>query len=232
MDLEDKVVIVTGASRGIGRATAVEFGREGARLVLAARSEGDLEETEDLVEEVGGSAMVVPTDVTSEDDVGKLFDIAEQHYNDDIDVVVNNAGFGVRKPLEDHSLEDFEKCIGVNVKGVFLCCREAVQRMGDGVILNVASGAGKNGHPGMSVYSASKFAVVGFTEALAGEWDGKVMAPCPGPTDTDMYRRCFPEKDYKDCDDPETVAKRMVKLVKHDKLHGSGSAPNVWKPVM
>lgn len=217
-------VIITGASRGIGKALAVAFSKRGAKLVLTARFEHGLLDTKSLVKE----AVIVAGSVADLSTVKEVFHAAEQAYNG-FDVVVNNAGVAVRKPLIDHSDEDFNLTMDVNVKGVFYYCREAAKRNPECLIINVSSGAGKHGYPGLSVYCASKFAVIGLTESLAGEHKGKVLAVCPGPTNTEMYRSLFPGQDYSRIDAAETVAERIVKVCEHADEFPSGMAIDVWR---
>jgi 3-oxoacyl-[acyl-carrier protein] reductase len=147
--------------------------------------------------------------------VERVFSIAEEAGG--AQVLVNNAGVALRRRLVETSEEEFDSIMSTNVKGVFLCCREALRRgmlEHGGVIVNVSSGAGKVGFPELSVYCASKFAVLGLTQALALEVSPKVRvyAVCPGGTDTAMYRSLYPEDDFSKLLSPEEVASAIVAL--------------------
>ena len=123
MELENKIAVITGAGRGIGRAIALAYAREGADLLLAARSQEALEETRSMVEELGRKALVVPTDIRSEESVDNLAENAAKHFGR-VDILVNNSGIaGPTTPLWDIKLVDWEDTFAVNVTGAYLCCR-------------------------------------------------------------------------------------------------------------
>jgi len=226
MDIKDKVAVVTGASRGIGEAVAVRLAGAGADLVLAARTEEDLEQTKQRVEDAGGEAIVVVADVTKASDIEKIYDAAEKEFRK-VDIVINNAGVVKRLPLKNTEEETYEWMMDVNVRGVFLSCREALRRLDEGVILNISSNAGMHGIANLSVYCATKFAVNGLTESIAGEWEGRIYAVCPGPVNTDMQSTTSEEKRRK-MDQPDDIADRVVKIIESPEKYGSGSAIDVW----
>lgn len=227
MRLRGKVAVVTGAGRGIGRATARLLAREGVRVVLASRTRSELERVAEEVRREGGEALAVPADVRSSAQVKDMFAAAGQ-----VDILINNAGVAVRKRLVDTEEEEFDSIMATNVKGVFLCCREAL-RSGmlerGGVIVNVSSGAGKMGFPELSAYCASKFAVLGLTEALAYEVSPKVKvyAVCPGGTDTRMYRSLYPEDDFSKLRSPQEVASAIVALCRGEVELGYGECLDI-----
>ena len=172
--LDGKSAVVTGAGSGVGRASALRFAEEGARVVCADISLERAEETAGLVAEAGGTAVAVRADVSVEDDVVAMLDAAVENFGR-LDIVFNNAGiptprFGTK--LEDHSVDDFERLIGVNLRGVFLGSKHAVLRFkaqgGGGVVLNTGSVAGLVGWGG-SVYGATKGGVHQLTRAVAVE---------------------------------------------------------------
>ena len=186
VSIENKVAVVTGSGRGIGRGIAIELGRLGAQVVLAARSRNELEETARMI---GKSASVVPTDVRRKDDLERLFEQTTTALGP-VDVLVNAAGLGIFGPVIDFSDEAFEILIETNLRGIFFASRFVLPSMIErkqGHIINIASIAGKVGSANRAVYCASKFGVVGFTESLAEEvrqHGVRVSVICPGSTDT------------------------------------------------
>jgi len=231
MQLKGKVAVVTGAGRGIGAATAKLLAQEGARVVLASRTRSELERVADEISHEGGEALAVPTDVRSVAQVKAMFAAAAELGR--VEILINNAGVAIRKRLIDTDEKEFDNIMATNVKGVFLCCREAL-RSGmlerGGIIVNVSSGMGKMGFPELSAYCASKFAVLGLTEALAYEVSPsvKVYAVCPGGTDTAMYRSLYPEDDVSKLRSPEEVASAIVALCKGEVKLGYGSCLEVY----
>ena len=180
---ESQTVVVTGAGGGIGKGIAARFAAEGARVVLADRSDA----VHEAAEELGG--VGVQADITDPADVTRLFDTAER-----VDVLVNNAGIITISKLEELTLDDWERVLRVNTTGVFLCCQAAAARMraqgGGGRILNAASGQARQGFIFTPHYAASKFGVVGLTQSLAKELAKDqitVNAYCPGIVGSDMW---------------------------------------------
>ena len=195
MKLDSQVAIVTGAGRGIGRAIALAYAREGAKLVLAARSESELQEAVAVVSELGAEAIAVPTDVTSQEDSERLARRATDRFGR-IDVLVNNAGIsGPIGPLQDNDTADWVNTITVNLTGTFLVCRAVIPVMleqSGGKIINLSGAGATNAWSNMSAYCSSKAAVVRLTEVLAQELDGKgitVNALGPGSVHTSMWDR-------------------------------------------
>jgi len=186
VSIENKVAVVTGSGRGIGRAIAIELGRLGAQVILAARSRNELEETARMI---GKNASVVPTDVRKKDDLQRLFEQTTTALGP-VDVLVNAAGLGIFGPVIDFTDEAFEILIETNLRGIFFASRLVLPSMIErkqGHIINIASIAGKVGSANRAVYCASKFGVVGFTESLAEEvrqHGVRVSVICPGSTDT------------------------------------------------
>jgi 3-oxoacyl-[acyl-carrier protein] reductase len=186
-NLKDRVVLVTGASRGIGERTAKSLSAEGARLILCARGEAELLE---VAHETG--AIAVPCDVSKEKEVDRLFDSITREYGK-LDVVVNNAGIFRQSSVLSTSGEDFDEVVGVNLRGVFLVSRGAFNLMsegGGGLIINVCSTAGKQGFEGSAAYCASKFGVVGLSKVLAiegREFGIRISVLCPGAVDTNIW---------------------------------------------
>lgn len=196
MRLDGRIAIVTGASRGLGRAMAVALAEAGADVALAARSQPDLEETARLVAATGRRALAVATDVTVYAQVEALVERTVTELGG-LHVVVNNSGIARVAPLAQMSPEDFRAVLEVNLIGAFNGCRAAAAHLiaqKSGKIVNVASMLAQVGLPGYSVYSASKSGITGFTRALAVEWARhsiQVNAIAPGWFVTDMNAEAF-----------------------------------------
>ncbi|MCF6094941.1 SDR family oxidoreductase [Microaerobacter geothermalis] len=226
-NMKGKVIIITGASSGIGRATAVSLAKEGCILVLAARRTEELYNTLQLVKENGGTGITVPTDVRDENDVRQMIEKTIQQF-ERLDVLINNAGFGKFAMLSDTELQDFEEMMNVNYMGTVRCTKHALPyllKQRSGHIINVASIAGKVGTAKSTGYSATKHAVLGFTSSLRQELSGTgihVSAVNPGPIDTPFFSISDPEGTYKNrikpfLIKPEAVAKKIVRLIKFPK---------------
>jgi 3-oxoacyl-[acyl-carrier protein] reductase len=184
--IENQVAVVTGAGRGIGRAVAIELGKLGAQVIVAARSRADLEDTARVI---GARASVIPTDVRRKDEMLRLFEQVTAAFGP-VDILVNAAGIGIFGRVVDFRDEDFENLIETNLRGIFFASRFVLPTMIErkrGHIINIASIAGKVGSANRAVYCASKFGVVGFTESLAEEvrqYGIRVSVICPGSTNT------------------------------------------------
>jgi NAD(P)-dependent dehydrogenase (short-subunit alcohol dehydrogenase family) len=199
--LADKIAIITGAGRGIGRATARLFAREGARVVLFSRTASQLTEVAAEISGEGGQALAVVGDVAREEDVAALFQQVLQAYGR-VDILVNCAGIVAVRPFVEMDVATWDAVIGVNLRGTFLCCLQAFQMMaaqGQGVIINLSSLSGVKGvekFPGLSAYNVSKAGVAGLTEILAIEgkpYNIRVCAVSPGAVETDMLRQAAPQ---------------------------------------
>jgi NAD(P)-dependent dehydrogenase (short-subunit alcohol dehydrogenase family) len=194
--LDNKVAIITGASSGIGRATAVLFAREGARVVVAARGLEGLEETVRLIKEAGGEGMAVKADLTKEKEVQGVIDRTIEKYGK-IDILFNNAGMqNTGKPIHEMAVEDWDRVIATNLRSTFLCMKYAIPHMlaKGGVIINTTSPAGLVGIPFNAAYCASKGGIVQLMKAAAYEYakyNIRVNCLAPGATDTPMLRSAW-----------------------------------------
>jgi NAD(P)-dependent dehydrogenase (short-subunit alcohol dehydrogenase family) len=195
--LDGKVAVITGAASGIGRATAILFAREGAKLVLADMEEKGLSETLGLVKREGGKAMTKRTNVAIEEEVKELIDSGLRTYFQ-IDILCNNAGItGHLSGLEEQSGEDWKRVYEINVLGAVYATKHVAKHMQErksGAIVNTASVAGIRSGAGGNAYSASKAALINFTQTAAcdlGGYNVRVNAVCPGLIETGMTKPVF-----------------------------------------
>jgi 3-oxoacyl-[acyl-carrier protein] reductase len=187
----ERVAIVTGGSRGIGRQTAARLGREGYAVVVTyGGSQAEAAEAVKEVEQAGGRAIAVQADVADENAVAVLFDQAEQSFGG-VDVVVNAAGIMPLSPLADLDLDAFDRVVRTNLRGTFVVDQQAVRRVrSGGAIINFSSSLTKLARPGYAAYAATKGGVEAVTLILARELRGRdvtVNAVAPGPTATEMF---------------------------------------------
>ena len=227
------VALITGARRGIGRATAAAFAAEGYTVILAERLAGLGKRTEQALVAEGARALFVHTDVASQVSVRRSVAAAIRRFGR-LDCLVNNAGVLSVGPLTRLSFKDLEQMLAVNLRGPLLMARAALPHMlrqRSGSIINVASQLGKYGLADYVTYCATKFGVVGFTEALASELSGtgiRVWAVCPGLTDTPMATKAGVSlRQRAGLIRPETVARAIVDLAMSRRREASGTAVDV-----
>jgi len=217
VDLRGKVAVVTGSTKGIGYAIAEALARAGADVVVSARNEGEVAEAARRLEEVGaGRAIGVACDVRRHEDVRRLIGAAVELGG--VDILVNNAGVGVFGTVDGMSPEEWHAVIGTNLDGVFFCCHEAIPRLrerGGGWIINIGSLAGRNPFAGGAAYNASKFGLLGFSEAMMLDVrndDIRVTCIMPGSVATH-----FNNHDPTDADawkiQPEDIAQIVMDLI-------------------
>jgi NAD(P)-dependent dehydrogenase (short-subunit alcohol dehydrogenase family) len=190
-NLNDKTAVITGASKGLGKAMALALGSAGANIALVSRDLEQLKEVKRAVERVGGKALIFPTDVSEEEQVRKLEREVVAAF-DGVHILINNAGINLRKQLVEFTLEEWHRVLDTNLTSVFLMCRSFVPHMrgrGYGRIINLTSTMSHVSIPGRSAYSASKTALLGLTRALALELAAEgvtVNGISPGPFATEM----------------------------------------------
>ena len=218
MRLSGKAAIITGAGRGIGRATSLAFAEAGAGIVVVARTRSEIDEVAGQCREKRAEAIAVAADVSDRDEVLAMAEEAYAAFGK-VDILVNNAGVALHDRIPDIREEDFDRTYQVNAKGVFLCTQAVFGRMceqGSGHIINVSSTSGKQGSAGFGSYAASKFAVIGFTQATHAEGQAhgvKASVVCPGPVDTVMRRDNHPNDIVENLTQPEEIADAILHLV-------------------
>ena len=215
MELKDKVVVITGGSKGFGRAMAISFQKEGARVVVCSRKE---EEFKDLPEGIGR----IKADVTKEEDIISLANIVLKEFGK-IDIWINNAGIWLpHRPVEETDWKRAHDLIEVNLFGTVYGSKVALMQMrkqGFGSIINILSTSALEGRAGGSAYCASKYATVGFTKSLRKETEGtntKIISIYPGGMQTNLFDEKKPES-YKEYMDPNFVANKVIDNLKLEK---------------
>jgi short-subunit dehydrogenase len=216
MDLRGQSAIVTGASRGLGRHVALQLAKRGVRVAVSARTEAELERVAQEIRDAGGEAMAVVIDVARWESVERGVQAVRERFGK-IDLLVNNAGVGWYKPFHEHSIEELDLTIDVNLKGTMYMTRAVLPDMdGYGQIVNVASDLGRRVIPNMAPYVASKFGMVGFSGSLLREVKGrgvKVMTVTPGIIDTFFNGGVEGSKDESWSLHPEFVANAIVDML-------------------
>jgi 3-oxoacyl-[acyl-carrier protein] reductase len=218
IDLSGRIALVTGAGRGIGRSIALALAKEGARLFLTARSAEQLAMVAQDISGRGGEVQQLAADISSPVGVDAVFAALRKGYGS-VDVLVNNAGTGISGSVADFPEESFDTLMAVNVKGLFLCCQQAMRMMVParrGYIINISSVVGFKGYANQSAYAASKHAVMGITKSLAVEAQPhgiRVSAVLPGAVDTGLMDAMRPDLDKALLMKPDDVADAVLFLL-------------------
>jgi len=213
MRLKNKVAIITGGSVGIGKATVQRFVSEGAAVVIANRDVNAAEKVVASVKNIGGDAFAFQTDVTDENNVGDLMKFTKNKFGK-IDILFNNAGLDIPMTITDTPIEDFEKHIDVNLKGVFLGCKHVIPYLienNGGAIVNNSSVLAIVSSPGQAAYSASKGGVIALTRQVAYDYADKnirVNCICPAATKTEMTTKWL-----KSSPDPEQILNQTRTMI-------------------
>ncbi len=214
----NKVAVVTGAGKGIGRAIAIALAKQGMDVVLGARTQKDLEKVAKEIESLGRKALPVMCDVTKEKDVSNLISVAASTFST-IDLLVNNAGMGIFAPADEMSVADFDTMWNTNMRGTFLATKFALPYMKQqmsGDIINIASLAGRNAFKGGSGYSATKWAMIGFARSVLLEvrdFNIRVITICPGSVDTEFSPTMHKNKDTSRVPKAEDIAQIVVDAI-------------------
>ena len=200
MKLKDHVAIITGGGRGIGRAIALTFAKEGANIAVVARTEPEIESVAREIKGLGANAIAIKTDVSDEDQVEAMVQKVMDEFGR-IDILVNSAGVAKHAHVQDIETDVWDLTMNVNVRGIMLCTRAVFRNMlkqESGYIINISSGAGKHGSARYATYATSKFGVMGFTQSVAAEGRQhgiKASVICPGPVATRMRASNHPGED-------------------------------------
>ena len=224
---DDRVAIVTGGNSGIGRAAALAFARAGARVMIAARREAEGQETVAAIEEAGGEAIFMQADMAEDDQIRAMVERTIAAWGR-LDIAFNNAGGGIRAPLIELTVADFDHVMAVNLRGVWLCMKYEIPHMlahGRGAIVNMSSGYGLFGtRRGHCAYVASKHGVIGLTKAAALEYAGsgiRANAVAPGWIDTPMVQRSL-----------EKTPELEARILDHEPLGRMGTPEEVAEAVV
>jgi NAD(P)-dependent dehydrogenase (short-subunit alcohol dehydrogenase family) len=215
--LAERVAIVTGSSKGIGRAIALALAEKGAWVVPVARTRADVEAVAEECARLAGRALAHVADVTDRTEVQAMTRAVLDRFGQ-LDLLVNNVGQGLRKPFIHTTPAEWDTMWHVNLWAAVLCSQAALVPMlaqGQGQIINIASRAGRQGETSMAAYSAAKAGLVALTQSLAGELAGsgvRASAVCPGPVDTERMRQAIPQADRSSWLTVEDVAQAVLSL--------------------
>jgi len=218
MDLQNKIALITGASRGIGQNISYSLAEKGVHAIITARTESKLLEVKKNITLKGGKVTSIPADLSKESDILNLFDVINKKFGK-LEILVNNAAVGIFGKLVDFPIEDFDKIINVNLRAVYLCCQQALKIMipaGKGHIINISSVVGFKGYPNQTAYTASKHAIMGLTKSLAAEvqeYGICVSAILPGGVDTEFVTQIRPDLDRSILIPPSDISNTVLYLL-------------------
>ncbi len=233
MKLKDKVIIVTGAGRGIGRAAAIALAENGASVAVVAKTETEVNETAGEILQKGYDALPIAADVSDEIHVKEMVKKVNEKFGI-VDVLINNAAVAIVNSLADSKTEDWDLTMAVNLRGTFLCTREVIGPMikrRSGKIINISSRAGSEPFANFTAYCTSKYGIIGFTESLAVEmskYNVFVNAVSPDRVVTKMSTGSIPDGDYSDWLKPEDLADLFVFLSSDASNSVNGAVINAY----
>ncbi|MGD9487800.1 MAG: SDR family oxidoreductase [Calditrichaceae bacterium] len=221
MKIQDKIALVTGASKGIGKSIALALAEEGAKIAISARGAKSLSETSAMLKDKGASVIDYTGDMSREDDIRNFVKKTVDAFGG-VDILINNAGLGYFSSVAEMPTDKWDEMFNLNVRGLFLSTREALpylRKSGESVIVNIASLAGRNAFIGGGGYAATKHAVIGFSRCLMLEErkNGiRVLAICPGSVDTEFFNdeNNTPEPRRNNILRPEDVAESVLHMIK------------------
>ena len=222
-DIKNKIAIVTGGNKGIGKAIAFLLAKRGASVTICGRSAESLDTTCKEIRDGGGVCSSVTADVTDENQVSSMVRKTLCHFGR-IDILINNAGVGILRPIWECSSADWDYVMDTNLKGYFLCSKAVIpimKKQNEGYILNIASGAGRQGIENLSIYCASKFGTIGLSESMKKDlWKFGIQVDyvCPGYVKTNFFKD-FPP-DYQQMSngvEPEVIAEEVLRRITHRK---------------
>ncbi|MFP4579135.1 MAG: SDR family NAD(P)-dependent oxidoreductase [Candidatus Sumerlaeia bacterium] len=237
--LDGKVALVTGASRGIGKAVALALGKAGAKVVLAARNREKLESVAQEIQNAGTEAFCLQVDLGKDEDLLKIVPRVIETFGC-LDILINNAGIGIYGPVEKAQPDEWDQMMRINARAPFFLCRDAIcpmRKAGGGFIINIASVVGIKGYVNQSIYAASKHAMMGYSKTLAQEvqdYGIRVHTLCPGGVDTDMVEQARPDLDKDILMRPEEIAELILFLLQFkgksviDDLHIRRASGSPW----
>ena len=233
MLLKDRIAIITGAGKGIGRETAIDFAREGAHIVMVSRTKTDLDKLAEEIKPFNVRTLLLESDISVEKDVNQVFEETMSAFSR-LDIIVCSAGTHLRKTIADTTVRDWDEMMAVNLRGTFLCSREAVKIMVKqdyGKIIIISSESGKKGSASQGAYCASKFGQIGLTEVLADEvkdYNINVNAVLPSASNTPMIKKSYPEVNREKLIKQEQVARVITFMASDDSSAIKGASIAVW----
>lgn len=229
MKLKDKVIIVTGAGRGMGRVAAIALAANGAKVAVVSEVESEINSVAEEIKSKNYKAIPIVTDISNDLQVKSMVKKVNEEFGI-IDVLINNAAVNPIGKLRDTKTEDWDLCMAVNLRGMFLCTREVIGPMMErksGKIINVSSRAGREGFENFTAYCTSKYGVIGFTESLAMEmakYNVYVNAVCPDRVITKMSLSVAPDADHSRWMKPEDLADLYVFLASDESRSVNGAS--------
>lgn len=237
--LHEKVILVTGGSRGIGKAIAEQLSQQKVKIILTAKDPARLQSTADELKANGSDIHTISCDLTNPNDVKRMTKESCTHFGR-LDILINNAGMGIMKPFEDSTIEEWNSLMNINALAPFIICQEcvpALKKSNYAMIVNIGSVMGINGYVNQSLYAASKHALMGFTKVMSQElqkYDIRVHAVNPGGVATDLAKTMRPDLDTSGMMKPDEIANIVLFVLQNrnnaviDDLHIRRSTGTAW----